>query len=129
MLKGQTTRKQGDAGLGLAIGWFASHGYTVSVPLTDSQNYDLIVDNGDLKKVQVKSTFFKRRGSYTISLTTKGGTRHSKNKIKKFDKLSCDILFVVTDCGDYYLIPTEYVDVQHTLTLNGDWNECKVSGK
>lgn len=33
---------------------FSKIGYTVSVPITDSQDYDLIVDNGALLKVQVK---------------------------------------------------------------------------
>jgi hypothetical protein len=31
-------RKQVDVGLGRAIGWFASNGYTVALPLTDSQD-------------------------------------------------------------------------------------------
>ena len=41
-LRGQkNSKKQGDIGLGIAIGWFATQGYTVCVPLTDSQDYDL----------------------------------------------------------------------------------------
>lgn len=47
MLRQHNPKKQGDAGLGVAIGWFTTHGYTMSVPLTDSQDYDLIVDDGN----------------------------------------------------------------------------------
>jgi hypothetical protein len=43
MLTGhKNTKKQGD--VGLAIGWFTSQGHTVCVHLTDSQDYDLVVE-------------------------------------------------------------------------------------
>lgn len=52
-----TKRNIGNAGLSMAIAYFDANGYTVSVPLNDTQNYDLVVDmNGVLKKIQVKST-------------------------------------------------------------------------
>jgi hypothetical protein len=45
------SKKQGYLGLGVAIGWFCQNGYVVNIPLTDSQEYDLVVDNGQgLKK-------------------------------------------------------------------------------
>jgi HJR/Mrr/RecB family endonuclease len=51
------TKKQGDVGLGQAIAWFTRNSYTVSLPLTDSQDYDLIVDKDNvLYRVQVKTT-------------------------------------------------------------------------
>ena len=62
------TKKQGDIGLGQAIGYFTSLGFTVSVPLTDSQEYDLIVDNGfSLNRVQVKRCTYKRKGNYVLN--------------------------------------------------------------
>ena len=46
-----TNKHIGNAALGTAIGYFTNAGYTVSIPLTDTQDYDLIVDmNGVLKK-------------------------------------------------------------------------------
>ena len=33
--------------MGIAIGYFVAQGYTVSVPLTDSQDYDLIIDTSE----------------------------------------------------------------------------------
>ena len=55
-MKYRNTKKQGDVGLGAAIAFFSNLGYTVATPLTDSQNYDLVVDMDEgLKKVQVKT--------------------------------------------------------------------------
>lgn len=39
-------RKQDEIGLGATIHWFLDHGYAVSLPLIDSQPYDLVVDDG-----------------------------------------------------------------------------------
>lgn len=45
MLKDKkNSRKQGDAGLGIAIGWFAKQEWTICFPLTDNQDYDLVVE-------------------------------------------------------------------------------------
>lgn len=38
------SKKQGDIGMCYAMAYFSKMGYTVSVPVTDSQEYDLIVD-------------------------------------------------------------------------------------
>jgi hypothetical protein len=70
-LKQKNSKKQGDVGMGVAIGYFAARGITVCIPLTDSQDYDLVIDLDDvLKKVQVKTTTSKagtRRG-YDVHL-------------------------------------------------------------
>lgn len=106
--KATTTKKQGDIGLGEAIGYFTKLGYTVSLPLTDSQDYDLIVDDGAIKRVQVKTTSYKGKyGSHTVSLSTKGGRKGSA--IKTFNPTSYEILFVVTHKGDKYVIPTSSI--------------------
>ena len=52
-----TNKEKGNSSLGIAIAYYSSNGYTVSIPLNDTQDYDLIIDkNNVLKKVQVKST-------------------------------------------------------------------------
>ena len=38
------TKKFGNIGLGKAINYFLSCGYIVSLPINDSQSYDLIVE-------------------------------------------------------------------------------------
>ncbi|HEY4409058.1 MAG TPA: group I intron-associated PD-(D/E)XK endonuclease, partial [Acidimicrobiia bacterium] len=46
------SRVQGDAGLGIAIAYFSRLGVRVGIPLTDSQPYDLLIDNrGELSRV------------------------------------------------------------------------------
>jgi hypothetical protein len=108
MLKGQrNSRKQGDVGLGVAIGWFAAQGWTVCVPLTDSQDFDLVVENGDgLQMVQVKTTYHPEGSGYAVDLRTHGGNRSGTGKVKKFDPSAVDFLFVLTEKGDRYLIPS-----------------------
>ena len=38
MDKCKNSKKQGDVGMGVAIGWFAADGYTVCVPLTYAEH-------------------------------------------------------------------------------------------
>ena len=37
-----TNKDKGRASLGIAIGYFSSNGYTVSIPLNDTQDYQVI---------------------------------------------------------------------------------------
>ena len=39
-----TNKEKCNTGLGIAIAYYTSNGYTVSTPLNDTQDYDLIVD-------------------------------------------------------------------------------------
>lgn len=66
--------QQGNAGVGQAIAYYTSQGYTVSIPLNDTQKYDLIVDDGEsLRRVQVKTTtHVKPSGFYGVTLKTSG---------------------------------------------------------
>lgn len=41
-----SNKQKGNTSLGMAIAYFSSHGYTVSIPLNDTQDYDLIVEKG-----------------------------------------------------------------------------------
>lgn len=104
----RNTKKQGDHGLGAAIYYFSKSGHTVSLSLTDSQEYDLIVDiDGRLLRTQVKTTSYKSEyGVYSVSLTVKGGNRSGTGKIKKLDKSKVDAIFVLTDENEAYFIPT-----------------------
>ena len=67
----------GNASLGTAIGYFTNSGCIVSIPLTDIQDYDLLVEFDDvIRKVQVKGTTFKTNyGVYQVSLKSSGGTK------------------------------------------------------
>ncbi len=113
----KNTKKQGDMGLGAAIFYFTTIGQTVAIPLTDSQDYDLIVDIGNsLKKVQVKSCSFKRK-YYEVNLSIKGGNRTSKGTLKRFINTNCDYLFIITENLEKYLIPTKNLVAKCNLVL------------
>lgn len=122
------SKKQGDTGMGFAIAYFCKLGWTVSIPITDSQDYDLVVDNGErLLKVQVKTSKYKtKHGIYQVSLKTCGGNR-SCQKIKNFDKNSSDLLFVLLENGNVYLIPREEIKTNTTINLGENMNQFKVS--
>ena len=71
-------RLQGLIGVAAAIDWFTRAGYLVSIPLNDSQPYDLVVDDGmRLLRFQVKTTTARGRyGNFTLALQTAGGNHH-----------------------------------------------------
>jgi len=111
MFEQANSKKQGDVGLGQAIAWFTRNSFTVSIPLTDSQDYDLIVDKeGKLFRVQVKTASYKNQyGIYEVSLTVKGGNRSGTGKIKRFDKSKVDLLFILTSDNEVYMLPSNVV--------------------
>jgi hypothetical protein len=118
---------QGTLGVGIAIGYFSSQGYIVSVPLSDNQKYDLLVDSGDgIKKVQVKTSSFKQNGNYSVFLQTVCPKKTSKNVITRFDNTCVDYLFVVTEDGMFYNIPASEIKAKASMRLNKNCDKYKV---
>lgn len=119
-----SSQKQGNIGMGRALAYFTSKLYTVSIPLNDCQDYDLIVDiEGELKKIQVKTTRRVVRGNYVVTLKSTGG-----NKRKIYGTVrdsSCEYLFVSTQGGDDYLIPTNILG-NSSLTLGSSMSCYKI---
>jgi hypothetical protein len=112
-------RIQGRIGLGAAIAWFCKEGYEVAIPLNDSQPYDLIVEDvrGRLLKVQVKTTTARNSaGNYVVALRTVGGNQ-SFSTAKPFDHASSDLLFVLTDAEEIYLIPCRDFSNTNSIAL------------
>lgn len=110
--KCKNTKQQGNIGLGYAIQYFTKELYTVSLPLNDSQDYDLIIEDkdGTLKKVQVKTTHSKMKsGTYNVNLRVLGGNSKKNYVHKKGNEIIYDLLFVLCDNGDTYLIPKEVI--------------------
>ena len=101
-------RKQGNAGLGIAIAYLSRIGVEVAIPLTDTQRYDLIMVHDDgMARVQVKTTTQRdsRYGHYRVSVQCVG--RNNTGTVRrKFDQRDYEWLFVV--CGDAccYMIPS-----------------------
>lgn len=121
------SKKQGDLGLGKAIGYLTECGYTVSLPLTDSQPYDLIVDiENKLNRVQVKTTtYINEYKTYCINLSVKGGNR-SYNTIKKFDKTKVEYIFAVTGDNQKYFIPSSEIKATNNLNLGKQFDKFKI---
>ncbi len=122
-----TNKEKGNTGLGIAIAYFSSHGYIVSIPLNDTQDYDLVIDkNHTIKKVQVKSTSCKTQYDiYQVSLKSCGGTKGKT--YKTLIDTNVDILFIVTDKLDTYLIPIEFIKNKSSLNLCKKYINFKVS--
>ena len=76
-MKFNSNKEKGNSGLGIAIAYFTTNGYTVSIPLNDTQDYDLIAEQGgSLKTIQVKSTSCKNKnGTFQVALKSCGGTK------------------------------------------------------
>ncbi len=123
------SKKQGDVGMCYAIAYYSRLGWTVSIPITDSQDYDLLVENTDnnILKVQVKtSRYLTEGGTYQVSLKTCGGNK-SGQTIKKMDKNYIDLVFVLVDDGSCYSIPTERIESSGSMNLGDKYSEFKVS--
>lgn len=121
------SKQKGNAGIGSAIAYFTSQGYNVLIPLTDSQDYDIVVDiDGYLNKVQVKYTSQKSpSGCYIISLRSISGT--TKKVYKTVSETDIDYLFCVTDGGDTYLLPIMELINTNTISITTEFsNKYKV---
>jgi hypothetical protein len=122
-------RDQGLLGLTDAIGWFGRQAWAISLPLIDSQPYDLVADDGaSLHRVQVKTTTYRSPyGVFVVSLATRGGNR-SYHTSKDFDPAGCDLLYVLTDDDERYLIPTGAIRSRTTLNLGDRFDEHRLRG-
>jgi hypothetical protein len=118
----KNSKKQGDAGLGQAIAYFTSQGYNVALPLTDSADWDIIVEiDGLLKKVQVKtSSQIAENGIMKFNAVVSGGNKTSTSS-KGIDIQDWDILFLhhlIT--GKQALIPKESLSTNNQINIGGN---------
>lgn len=122
-----TNKEKGNTALGMAIAYFSSQGYTVSIPLNDTQDYDLIVEKDKkLQTVQVKSSGCKTKyGSYQVALKSCGGTKGTT--YKTFKDTSVDLLFIFLKDYSMYLIPKNYINNSSTITLTNKYVNFKVT--
>lgn len=100
----ETNKDKGRAGLAIGIAYFSTHGYTISIPLNDTQWYDFIAErNGIFYTVQCKATASKDNA---IDLRSTGGT-----KGKMYDNVlnhpQLDFLFCLDKELNMYVIPMQ----------------------
>lgn len=121
-----SNKDKGNSGLGIAIAYYTSHGYIVSIPLNDTQDYDLIVDkNEHLKRIQVKATnCITKYGNYQVALKSCGGT-HGK-AYKTIIETNIDELFVLTGNMSIFIIPREIIFNKSTLNICQKYLKYKV---
>jgi hypothetical protein len=84
---------------------------SVSRPHGDSASYDVGVEhNGRFLRVQVKSTTFRRKGSYTCNVIGPKRERYPRGKVDFFG-----VYLVPIDL--WYIIPFEVVERNRSLNL------------
>ena len=123
---------QGNIGLGKAIEYFTSHQIPVSIPLNDTQPYDLVADfNGKLQKVQTKTSRYSETDgqTYLVQLKNSGGNRTGTPRIAPFDNTSCDYVFVYTGANKTYLIPSNEIKSTSSITVGIKYTEYEVVSK
>ncbi len=95
----RTTQRKGDIAVSQAIASFTKMGLDVSIPLTESASYDLILDvNNKLKRIQVKFCSGKHVDLRRIHSNSKGYV------VKKVQNHVYDWLYVLKLDGSEYLI-------------------------
>lgn len=121
-----TNKQKGNSGLGMAIAYFSTNGYTVSIPLNDTQDYDLIVEKENLlQRVQVKSTGCIGKGNnYQVALKSCGGTSGKTNKT--IIQTNVELLFILTANKEMYLIPKKEIRNKSTLSLCDKYERFKI---
>ena len=117
----EVNRKQiGRIGLSMAINYFTLQGYTVSLPMNDTQWYDIVIEkDGKFETVQCKATQTKDN---RIDFRSTGGT-----KGEVYDNLlnhsELDYLFCFNKDLDLWLRPIKEITTTRQITLRTEPNK------
>lgn len=99
----ETNKDKGRAGMALGIAYFGANGYTVNVPLNDTQWYDFVVEkDGVFQTVQCKAT---GTSNNVIELKSCGGTKGSTYDFVLEHNL--DFLFCLDKDQNMFVIPVQ----------------------
>jgi len=111
---------QGDQGEYSAIAWLGKTFRSVSVPLGNCSDYDVVADiDGKLAKVQVKTSRQRVGDRYCVTLCTRGGNQSWNGIVKRFSADRCDFLFAHTAEGRRWFVPSAKVDGTTSIVLGG----------
>ena len=101
----ETNKDKGRAGMAMGIAYFGANGYTVNIPLNDTQWYDFVVEkDGKFQTVQCKATGSKDNA---ISLKSSGGTNGGA-----YDNIlnhPLDLLFCLDKEQNIFVIPVNAI--------------------
>ena len=122
-----STKEKGRAGLSAAIAYFGMNGYNVSIPLNDTQDYDIVVEKENVfYKVQCKSTGTKSpNNNYKVKLDSWGGA-NGGTKYGTVKSSSAHLLFILTKEKDMYVIPVSDIISEAQLTLTDNYKKYQV---
>jgi hypothetical protein len=100
-------KHKGNLAIASAIKHYVSAGYTVSLPLSDTAKYDLVVErDGAFRAVQCKYAGHERsQGIFSVPLYVCGGNRSAGNRRVRYQEGDFDLLFVLYANGQMYAIP------------------------
>ena len=123
-----TSKLKGNIALGNCIQFATQNNFIVSLPLTDAQDYDIIIDDGHtLLKVQVKYTGTQNdSGNYIVDTRVRGHKNSQGEYYVKQDVEPADIYFVTTADDINYFIPYGAIQGKQTFTLNETYEEFLV---
>lgn len=121
------TKQIGNIGVSHAIHYFSKNGYTLCIPLNDSQDYDLVVEiDGELVKVQVKTT--KQVTDYgvpKVTVKSMGGT--SGTVYSRVRDSSAEYLYVYHyELDRAWFIPVTSDMPSTAINLGEKYNEFEV---
>ena len=99
----ETNKDKGRAGMAMGIAYFGANGYTVNVPLNDTQWYDFVIEkDGIFQTVQCKAT---GTSNNVIELKSCGGTKGSTYDFVLEHNL--DFLFCLDKDQNMFVIPVQ----------------------
>lgn len=121
----ESNKDKGRAGIAAAIAYFGMNRYTVSIPLNDTQEYDLIVDDGkQLLKISCKATGSRAPSGYSVvGLRNTGGTKGSL--YGRESEKNNDYVFVLNEKGEEWLLPQSIL-TSNSMTLGEKYSQYKI---
>lgn len=110
------TNQKGDVAEANVVAKFVELGYIVSEPVNDHARYDLIVDDGNLHRVQVKYAGLDDEGSINVSISSSNpNTSTSVESVYSPDEVDAFAIYC-PDTGDVYWV--DYEDApKHKMKL------------
>jgi hypothetical protein len=112
-------KTKGNLAVASAINHYVSEGYTVSIPLTDTAKYDLVVEReGVCQRVQCKFAGYEANpGIFAVPLYVSGGNRSAGNRRIRYQAGDFDILYVLCTNGRTYAFPLQEIVAQVTISV------------
>jgi len=120
MFGSMNTRQQGDFGELFAATWLVGRGATVAFPFGHSPHWDLLAElEGQLLRVQVKTSRSRRNGRWKVAICTRGGNQSWNGLVKRLDASRCDYLYAHVADGRRWFIPVVALECGNEVTLGG----------